>query len=179
MALIVCGECGNNISDAATQCPSCGIKLKNTKKKTIITFVVFLIGILSSAIGLFQFFSVETFPVIKGEFCLSDNTKNGRLIELVNEVSRKSGDIIYFDNVRIEYACNEGKLSAPGYLTTEPMQSLLPNTDIVVVERDDIMRDNSLVKTNYRFNFDGFLDKNLSNSGMSEAEKAKYLLNPS
>jgi hypothetical protein len=32
MALINCKECGKEISDKAESCPSCGMKMKNTKK---------------------------------------------------------------------------------------------------------------------------------------------------
>ena len=41
MAMIMCPECGKEISDKAKRCPSCGFKIKNRRKK-----IVFLLGVI-------------------------------------------------------------------------------------------------------------------------------------
>ena len=46
-----------------------------------------------------------------GEFCLSDNTKRGRLINLAKEISSNSDNILYFKNVVINYHCIDGQLT--------------------------------------------------------------------
>ena len=64
--------------------------------------VLATIGVASSALGLFQFYNVSTYPVLTGEFCLGDSTEKGRLIEIVHKVAKNSGGIIYFDQVYIQ-----------------------------------------------------------------------------
>jgi hypothetical protein len=172
MPLINCPECGSSVSDVALQCPNCGIQLKKSKGSLLIKSVVAFLGVSSAVAGLFQFYNVETFPVITGEFCLSDNKKSGRLVELINAISDKKDEILFFDEVRINYVCHEGNLSGSDYLTVEPMSYVLQDSGISVVTRED-----SDKKTTYRFNFDGLLDASISNVEMSEIEKSKYLLN--
>lgn len=35
MAMIMCPECGKEISDKAKRCPSCGFKIKSRRKKIV------------------------------------------------------------------------------------------------------------------------------------------------
>ena len=54
MALIKCPECGEMVSDTAKSCPSCGYKIKKSRVKTILFYILmiacgfFLLNILSA-----------------------------------------------------------------------------------------------------------------------------------
>ena len=54
MALINCKECGKEISDKATICPNCNVKLKSSKNN-----IMLLVGIITIIVG-FVLFSHNT-----------------------------------------------------------------------------------------------------------------------
>ncbi|MCW7553636.1 hypothetical protein NX722_13565 [Endozoicomonas gorgoniicola] len=54
-----CRECHNDVSDAAPKCPHCGVRTPViTRKKRIMTWLVFLIALPLSLIGLFILFLI-------------------------------------------------------------------------------------------------------------------------
>lgn len=143
-----------------------------------VKYFVALIGILSSIIGIMQFFSVNTFTKLEGEFCLSNNTDKGRLIELIQKVSATSGEIIYFDNVIIQYDyCS----SSESNLFNENTGSyrgryFIKSEDVTVVYVDDDEQEGFI---RYSFYFDGLIDrKNKESYGIvNEEERVKMLFN--
>lgn len=141
--------------------------MKKSKGSFLIKSTLAFLGISSAIAGLVQFYDVKTFPVIKGEFCLSDNTKNGRLVELISTISSKKDDILFFDEVIINYSCDEGSLSSVG-----SMGYGLKNSDQPIITRET-----SENKTTYGFDLNGFLNEDVASAEMSDVEKTESLLN--
>lgn len=73
-----------------------------TSTKKITAIAVFVITVISTAVGLLQFFSVSELTVIRGEYSMLDKTNQGGQINLITEIANNSGKIVYFDAARIE-----------------------------------------------------------------------------
>lgn len=149
-------------------------KIKNFISKKNVSILGFL-GVLSTIAGLIQFYNIEKLPIIEGEFCLSDNNKTGRLIDLAKEISSNSDGILYFKDVVVNYYCDGGQLKAEaGYDGHSTIYSL-KGTDTSVSTREE-----SEQKVTYTLNFDGFLankDETLNKTEWSKSLLTKYNIN--
>lgn len=52
MAMVVCAECRNNVSDRAKTCPSCGVPINGTKSRPLAIVAALFLG----GIGIHKFY---------------------------------------------------------------------------------------------------------------------------
>ena len=69
-----------------------------------ITVFTIIVTLLSTIVGAIQFFSVAELPVIRGEYSLLDKTNQGKQLNLLNDIAKNAGRIVYFDQVVVEIA---------------------------------------------------------------------------
>lgn len=74
----------------------------NSNAKKIIAITAFVITFVSTIVGLVQFFGVSELDVIRGEYSMVDKTNSGRQVNLISDIAKNAGKIVYFDSVLIE-----------------------------------------------------------------------------
>ncbi|MGN1370675.1 MAG: zinc ribbon domain-containing protein [Candidatus Coprovivens sp.] len=98
MALIKCRECGKEISDKATTCPNCGIKIhpiKNIIKIVVILFIVIIVlclGIFIFSGGLTNIKNYSMSKKIEGLWVLQNNIEGVKQNIKIDNVMICAGD---------------------------------------------------------------------------------------
>lgn len=98
MALINCNECGQEISDKASVCPHCGIKIKHKKKSiNIILYTIISAVCLIMVIAITNIYKSTSYPKIIGSISLNMKQEEVERI-LLGEIKRD----LYYSNFNFE-----------------------------------------------------------------------------
>jgi len=98
MALIKCYECGHEISDKASACPNCGIKIKQKKKSVnIILLAIIVVVCLIISIVVANIYKSVSYPNVVGLISLNMKQEEVERI-LLEEIKRE----LYYSNLNFE-----------------------------------------------------------------------------
>ncbi len=146
-------------------------------------FKVFVgLAFFACLIVVYGFYNVGTYPVFKGNICITDRTPSGNIVNFIYKVVSNDREIVYFNNVAItNFECDENlivdhdpNLGGSGYYYINNDGD--KNNALLANEVSDM---GGFIGSSYKFNFMGFVDNIGSikeNDDLSFDNHAKYLL---